>query len=126
MNKNDEIFRKMFEPTTLVVSDIVDSIIKETGNFKHINGMCTLMSTIYQYDNEGRPLNADVNYKWETFNINSKYYTVIKKGWVTKIIEGNTNWGGFNTNNPLYVLDETPEYVLEHRKQKYDTQYKNR
>lgn len=110
--------KKLFEPTNVTTDLEPFEYIKQvTGNFNNIGGRATLMGTIYNYDKEGRPLNADLNYNWKTFIINDKPYTIIKKGWVIKIVQADTNWLGFKQPNPYFVVDNTPDYVIEYRKQ---------
>ena len=68
--------------------------------------MSTLMGWVLQYDEQGRPLNADPNSVTTSYICNScgTEYKVVTRGWVRKVYMG---------DELVLEEDNTPDYVRE-------------
>lgn len=68
--------------------DIIEAIRKATnGEFVGEYASCTLMGWQQNYDEQGRPLYANPNYKSSFITIKSKTYGLIRKGWYAWVIK---------------------------------------
>lgn len=98
---------------------------KTPKSFNQWGGMSTLMGTYISYDELGRPLNADMNYRTSGYACTccgTKYHRVTK-GWNTRLFYENDFAGYLGAFDDSYKeialedIDNTPDYVIEHRKQ---------
>jgi hypothetical protein len=89
-----------------------------TDNFtKKFDGQ-TLMGWTPKYDEQGRPLNCDPNYKYGRVNIEDKTYGFVRKGWKVRIWEGEVHYTAFMNDRQDFIeeVDLTPDYILERNK----------
>ena len=83
----------------------IDYEIKKRGM------LTTLMSTIINRDEQGRPLNPDMNYVWGQCKIADKIYTKIIRGWDVYYFEGVKNYLSYNDGTHFHKIDITPDYI---------------
>lgn len=104
---------------------IVEAIRTATnGEFIHGPYSSTLMGSIDEYDEQGRILTADPNYKDSEINICGKTYPLTRVGWFAYIwlpdskASYTTCWSEFRNKKLLSMVDLRPEYVKEYHKKK--------
>lgn len=108
---------------------IVEAIRTATnGEFLGVGGMSTLMGWFPNYDELGRPLNCDPNYRDTTIMINGVTYPLTRCGWSAYIWLPDSNasytmvWSTMRDKFLLTKVDLRPDYVKEYeeeRKAKY-------
>jgi hypothetical protein len=93
---------------------ISDTIKIITENFEKGYNSSTLMGWLRRYDELGRPLNTDPNYRDGNVNINGKTYWFTRKGWKVRIWDRNANYTDFmsNKNDFIEEVDLTPDYII--------------
>lgn len=97
---------------------ISDTLKVITDNFtKGFDGQ-TLMGTTINYDEQGRPLNYDSNYKYGSANIEGKTYGFVRKGWKVRIWNERVHYTAFLSDRQDFIeeVDLTPDYILKRNK----------
>lgn len=92
------------------VTDLTRSLKEVTNEFTKFSGSTTLLGWYPNYDPKGRLLCPDPN--WITLNpitIGGVTYYCIKKDWKISVYSKQTNY--LSDNNPLFVIDITPDYI---------------
>ena len=110
--------------------EIVEAIRKATdGEFIGSGGMSTLMGWFRKYDDRGRPLNADPNYKDSEVIIDGVTYRLTRTGWYAcvwnpKYTKACYTWWWLDDRENYMIdgiIDLRPDYVKE-----YEEQHKNK
>ena len=111
------------EPVNLDISIIAEQSIEECDELAKkllrkpaVSGvMITLMAWFPEFDDLGRPLNADPNLKDYVVKDgeNNKFYHITKRGWKSHIYEtfNAENYPGKQKGKEIYFIDETPDYI---------------
>lgn len=103
--------------------------IRNATNGAFINGSClsTLMGWQQKYDEQGRPLRADPNYKDSTITIADEIYPMTRHGWYAYIWKPNSRGNymfvvrrrDFDINPYLIAkVDLRPDYAKEYEENK--------
>lgn len=104
----------------MTTEEIVEAIRNASnGSFIGDYSMSTCMGWKREYDEKGRPVTCDPNYKDSTFNICGREYRVTRYGWHVVIWK---NEGGYcrllskvkPVDDILAEIDLTPDYVEEY------------
>lgn len=84
-----------------------------TDNFEKGFNQTTLMGWRKDFDLEGRPLNADPNYRSGSCRIEEKDYWYVRKGWKVRVWDVEADYHAFMNGDKSYILeiDLTPEYI---------------
>lgn len=87
---------------------IIEAVRNATkGTFVPSEGISTLLGWIREYDELGRPLNANPNTITGKIRIDGKDYKVKTRSWYSTIYD-------WNTNELIGEVDFTPAYVKEY------------
>lgn len=90
------------------IIELVQKIDREVSK----RGMgSTLLGTVIYYDELGRPLNADANYRFGQVIIENKTYTKICRGWESYYFEGHKPYMSYKDGTHFHMIDETPSYI---------------
>lgn len=94
---------------------ISEALKKITQNFTKGFYQSTFLGWIPNYDNQGRPLNCDPNYKDGTATIEGKTYWFTRHGWKVRVWDRMAMYTDFmsNKNDFIEEIDLTPDYILE-------------
>jgi len=94
---------------------ISEALKKITNNFENGFSGTTLMGWHEIFDEQGRPLNADPNYRTGIATIEGKTYCFIRKGWKVRIWDKMSSYTDFMSNKQDFIeeVDLTPVYVRE-------------
>lgn len=110
----------------MTTEEIVEAI-RNASNGTFIGEYCssTLMGWTNEYDELGRLVTCDPNYKDSIFTICGRDYHVTRKEWRVIIWKGNENYlHMMNRDKPvnkiLADIDLTPGYVKEYRNRKFE------
>lgn len=101
---------------------LIQALKNATNNFTEV-GPCrpTLLGQYPTFDDQGRPLNTDPNYKTYSVNIAGIKYYIVQKGWIVNVYLENVSY--MTRETPYIELDITPDYVKEYyAKQKTNTE----
>lgn len=103
---------------------IEKALRKITNDFETGFSSSTLLGWERNYDNEGRPLRANPNYRSGVATIDDVQYSYVRKEWLVRIWDRNANYGDFMSNKTDYILeiDLTPDYVKEYYAKKHTTE----
>lgn len=95
---------------------ILNTIAKLTNNFQTGFQESTLMGWIENYDEQGRLLTADPNYRVGHIFIKDIEYTFIRKGWLVKLYIGRQSYtvAMSGKKTPIETIDLKPDYVKEY------------
>jgi len=97
---------------------ISEALKKITHNFEKGFNSTTLMAQCIDYDEQGRPLTADLNYRSGEATIKGKTYWFVRKGWKVRIWDKFASYTDFMSNKKDFIeeVDLTPDYVLKYLK----------
>lgn len=86
---------------------------KETNDFKSGYTESTLMGWTPEFDDQGRPLNADPNYRSGKLNINNITYYYIRRRWEVRVWDVMATYMDFMKDDDSYILkvNLTPDYL---------------
>lgn len=103
-------------------SKLIDSLKSATNNFTTGFTSSTCMGWTQEYDEEGRPLLYDPNYKDGSVKISGAKYYFTRVGWYVYIWKEErkytTVWNDRCNDYLLEKLDLSPDYVKEFRNSK--------
>jgi hypothetical protein len=109
----------------MTTEEIVEAI-RNASNGTFIGERCssTLMGWTNEYDELGRLVTCDPNYKDSIFTICGRDYHVTRKGWRVIIWKGNEDYRHMMSrikpvNQILAEIDLTPDYVKEYRNREF-------
>lgn len=106
-----------------MTTEQIVNAIRNATNGTFVGEFCTstLMGWMRIYDEEGREVTCDPNYKESTINIAGNNYTIIRKGWEAYIFKPEytgkahytTLWADKEVKDKmiLTVVDLQPDYV---------------
>ena len=99
---------------------ISEALKKITSNFEKGFNSSTLLGWKPNYDEQGRMLNADPNYRSGQAKIEGETYWFVRKGWKVRIWDKQARYTDFMSNKQNFIeeIDLTPDYVLEYLKTK--------
>ena len=92
---------------------ISEALKKITNNFETGFNSSTLMARNLTFDEQGRPLNSDPNYRSGEAKINGKTYWFVRKGWKVRIWDVPERYTAFMSNKQNFIeeVDLTPDYL---------------
>lgn len=101
---------------------IIELLKSKTNNFTTGFTSTTCMGWVQEYDEEGRPLLYDPNYKDGSVTISGRDYYFTRHGWYVYIWKDKGSytmtWSDRCNDFLLTKLDLSPDYVKEFRRSK--------
>jgi hypothetical protein len=94
---------------------ISEALKNITENFEKGFHSSTLMGWQRNFDEQGRPLNANPNYRDGSATIEGKTYWFTRKGWKVRIWDRLSRYTDFMSDKQDFIeeVDLTPDYVRE-------------
>lgn len=119
----DENAKRYLEENIMTTEEIVEAIkVASCGTFISDSCRSTLMAWKKEYDENGRLVNCDPNYKDSIFNIRGKNYYVTRKEWRVVIWNGEGSYLSLlypiDPRKILTEIDITPDYVRKYNDKK--------
>lgn len=92
---------------------ISDTLKIITDSFEKGFHSSTLLGWEANYDSEGRPLNANPNYRDGSATIEGKTYWFTRKGWRVRIWDRKARYTDFMCDKQDFIeeVDLTPDYI---------------
>lgn len=92
---------------------IIDKLKEKTENFEKGFHSETLMGWWPKFDDNGRPMNADPNYRTGSVDLCGKTYTFVRKAWKVKVWERKASYTEFRNTEGDFIaeIDLTPHYL---------------
>jgi hypothetical protein len=93
---------------------ILEALKQKTQNFENGFYSSTLLGWTPKFDEQGRPLNANPNYRDGTATIEGKTYWFTRKAWKVRIWDRMARYTEFMSDKQDFIeeVDLTPDYVL--------------
>lgn len=99
---------------------VIEALKKATDNFNRGYFQVTLMGWTQEYDEEGRPLRTNPNYRLGETKIAGTPYMYIRRDWIVKVYEPDfkVHYLHFNSKEAnkhlIAELDLEPQYVKDY------------